>query len=246
MEHSSARDADFDKLGEAAGQPNEGVGATVKEELPAGAEGLSENQAEEQSAENKPEERAEAKAEQEPPAQRVQELEQLVQTLKTEVEEYKDKYLRSLAEMENYRKRSMRERSEYLKYQGEPILFDLLSIVDDFERALQHKEADPEKLRAGVELIYKMFKDLLSKWEVKGESAVGQEFDPTKHSALSRVPVDDAKPGTIINELKKLYYYKDKLLRAAQVVVAGEKPKAEEAGVEAEAPEEDSEKTEES
>jgi len=154
----------------------------------------------------------------------VKELESQVEALKREVEENREKYLRALAELENYRKRALRERSDYLKYQGEPILLDILPVVDNLERALQHKDADPEKLRAGIELIYKMLTDVLAKWEVHGESSIGREFDPKIHSAISRVAVDDAAPGTIISELKKLYFYKDKLLRAAEVVVAAEKP----------------------
>lgn len=146
--------------------------------------------------------------------------------LKAELAELKDKYLRSLAELENYKKRALKERSDLIKYQGEKVLSDMLEIGDNLDLALKHSEADPEKLKSGVALIHKMFMDTLSRWEVRSDSALGKEFDPNKHSALSKVPVDDAKPGTVINELKKAYFYKDKLLRPAHVVVADEKPKA--------------------
>ena len=144
---------------------------------------------------------------------------ELVQVRK-ELEETHDKYLRSLADLENYRKRVLKERSELLKYQGEKVLYDFLQVVDDFERAVSHLDADPEQIKAGVNLIYKNFLAVLEKWGVRGETTVGSLFDPAKHAAISKVPVDDAIPGTIINELKKAYFYKDKLLRPAEVVVA--------------------------
>jgi len=145
----------------------------------------------------------------------------------SEAAEMKDKYLRALAEFENYKKHVVKERSELLKYQGEKIFCDVLEVVDNFELALQHAGADPEKLKSGLELIYKKLVDLLSKWEVRPESSLGKPFDPAKHNAISQAPVIDAEPGTIISEFKKTYFYKDRLLRVGDVVVAS-KPEAEE------------------
>ena len=145
-----------------------------------------------------------------------------VEDLKLQLQDNKDKYLRALAEHDNYMKRSLRERSEYLRYQHKPVLFDLLNVVDNLERALEHAQADPAKVKEGVELIYKMFLDLLNKWEVRGESALGQLFDPTKHSALSRIKSGEVPAGTVLSQFKKAYFYKDQLLRAADVVVAVE------------------------
>lgn len=143
-----------------------------------------------------------------------------VARLRAEIEEHKDRYLRALAELENYKKRSLKERSEMLKYQGERIIFDLLEVADNLELAKSHSGADAEKIRAGLDLIHKLFVDVLGKWEIRSSSAMGKEFDPTQHQAISKVTVDDTKPGTVINELKKAYFYKDKLLRPADVVVA--------------------------
>ena len=143
--------------------------------------------------------------------------------LEAELAEFKDKYLRALAEVENTRKRALKEKSEILKYQGERILVDILEIADNFERALKEAEKDPESLKVGVPLIYKLLMDSLSKWEVKAESGLGKPFDPAKFRALSRVPVDDALPGTIVTEMRKTYMFKDRLLRAGEVVVAAEK-----------------------
>lgn len=140
--------------------------------------------------------------------------------LKADLASEKDQHLRTLAEFDNFRKRAIKERSELLKYQGEKAFQDLLDIQDNFELALKHADADPANLKQGVALIHKLFVEFFKKWEIKAESAVGQEFDPSKHSAISRVESKDARPGTVINELKKAYFYKDKLLRPAEVVVA--------------------------
>lgn len=149
-----------------------------------------------------------------------------IDQLRREVEDNKDKYLRALADMENFRKRSIKERSDLLKYQGDKIFLDILEVVDNLELAIAHGDSDPAKFKAGVELIHKRFIDILNKWEVKGESAIGQAFDSARHDAISKVSVDDAPPGTVINELKKAYFYKDKLLRPAEVVVVADRGNA--------------------
>lgn len=131
-----------------------------------------------------------------------------------------DKYLRALADAENIRKRAVKERSDLIKYQGEQIIVDLLSVVDDFELALANSGTEIEKFRQGVEMIHKRFLEVLGKWDVRGESAVGRSFDPVKHEAISKVSSPDAEPGSVVNELKKAFFYKDKLIRPGQVIVA--------------------------
>lgn len=146
---------------------------------------------------------------------------------KAEAQENREKYLRALADFENYKKRVIRERSELLKYQGERAFRDILEVMDNLELALSHRETgDVDKFREGVTLIHKLFIDVLHRWDVRGESGIGEIFDPTKHNAISRVPDPEAPAGTIVNELKKAYYYKDKLLRPAEVVVAEGVPEA--------------------
>ena len=143
-----------------------------------------------------------------------------VAELRQRVDETHDKYLRALADLENYKKRALKERSDLLKYQGEKVLYDMVEIADDLERALSHAGAEPEQFKAGIELIYKNFMGILNKWGVRGETAIGQPFDPNKFNALSKVRVDDTVPGTVVSELKKAYFYKDKLLRPGDVVVS--------------------------
>ena len=145
-----------------------------------------------------------------------------VQTLRTEISESRERYVRLMADFENYKKRALKEQSELLKYQGERLVVDMLDVMDNLELAITHSSAEPEKLRTGLEMIHKLFIERLGKWEIRGESGVGASFDPQKHAAISRVPGADAKPGTIVGELKKAYFYKDKLIRHGEVVVATE------------------------
>lgn len=137
-----------------------------------------------------------------------------------QLKEQNDRNLRLLAEFDNFKKRAMKERSELLKYQGEQIFVDLLDVLDNLELALGYTNADHEKLKAGLEMIHKMFLEKLSRWEVRPEVGMGQGFDPVKHNAISQVKDPNAKPGTIVGELKKTYFYKDKLIRPGEVVVA--------------------------
>ncbi len=139
-----------------------------------------------------------------------------------DAKENHERYLRALADFDNYKKRAMKDRSELLKYQGESVIVDLLEVADNLERAVSNEERDLNKLKEGLLMIEKQFIEVLSKAGVRGKSAIGQDFNPEMHQALSQVPSNDHKPGTIISELKKAYYYKDKLIRVGQVVVAGE------------------------
>jgi molecular chaperone GrpE len=136
--------------------------------------------------------------------------------------EMKDRYLRLMADFENFKKRALKEQSELLKYQGERVLVDLLEVLDNLELALTYSSAEYEKLKQGLEMVHKMFVERLGRWDIRGESSVGREFDPHRHLAISRVPGNSAKPGTILGELKKPYFYKDKLIRVGEVVVAAE------------------------
>lgn len=150
-----------------------------------------------------------------------------LQRLKAEVEELKDKHLRTLAEFENYKKRAIKERSELIKYQGENIVKDILTVVDDFERAIKFSDADPATLKDGLQMIYRSFIDTLSRHEIRAESGIGKKFDPIKHAAISKVPMADKEAEEIIDELKKPYFYKDKLIRVGEVVIAAPKEDSE-------------------
>jgi len=143
-----------------------------------------------------------------------------VVALRAEAADYKDKYLRTLAEFDNARKRFAKERGDLLRYQGESIVVDFLEAVDDLERAVEFAETDPTQLAAGVKGILKKLHGVMEKWEIRGDSGLNSPFDPVRFMAISQTPVAGVEPGTIVNVLKKAYSYKDKLIRVGEVVVA--------------------------
>ena len=139
----------------------------------------------------------------------------------------KDQFLRIAAEFENYKKRMMREKSMALKYAGEPILREILATVDNLERAITQGEANGvvaeqglSSLLEGVQLTLKSLVGTLGKFEVTPVESVGEAFDPTNHEALTMEPSDTVPANHILNELEKGYQYKDRLLRAAKVIVS--------------------------
>ena len=140
------------------------------------------------------------------------------ESLEAQLAEAKDRYLRLVADFENFKRRSLKEQSEVLKYQGEKIVVDMLEVLDNLELALTHSSASQESLKTGLEMVLKLFVEKLNKWQIRGESSVGAKFDPLKHAAISRVP--GAESGVIVGELKKPYYYKDKMIRCGEVIVA--------------------------
>lgn len=142
--------------------------------------------------------------------------------------EYKDlhdKYLRALAEMENFRKRVAREQAESVKYANERILSDLLSVVDNIERAILHsrEKKDFDALIDGLNLTMKEFNSLFEKYGVKWIESVGQPFDPTRHHAVSLVESETHPDNIIVEEFRKGYLLNDRILRPSLVSVAKRK-----------------------
>ncbi len=101
-----------------------------------------------------------------------------VEVLTKDLADAKDRYIRLMADFENFKKRALKEQSELLKYQGERLIVDLLDVLDNLELALTYSSADYEKLKAGLEMIHKIFVERLGRWEIRGEASVGAEFDP--------------------------------------------------------------------
>ncbi len=152
-----------------------------------------------------------------------EELEQKAKELEKQLNLLNDKYLRLAAEYDNYRKRTLREKAELIKTAGENILVDILPVMDDFERALEHIDSatDIEALKEGVELIYKRFKDFLKQKGVEEIEALGQPLDTDLHEAVQQVPAqDESQKGKIVHVVQKGYKLNDKVIRHAKVVVA--------------------------
>ncbi len=139
-----------------------------------------------------------------------------------EIASLKDKYLRSVAEFDNYRKRTLKERAELILNGGEKVLTAILPVVDDMERAIENgaKTDDPQVLREGMELIYHK---LLKVMEAQGVSTIettDADFDTDIHEAVAMVPgMGDDKKGKVIDCLQKGYKLNDKVIRHAKVAV---------------------------
>ena len=133
-----------------------------------------------------------------------------------------DRYVRQVAETENFKKRSLRERDDAIRFANETLLKDLLPVIDNLERAIAHAAGgeNGKPLVDGVEMVLKGFLDVLSKFGVSPIAAVGQPFDPSKHEAMAQVASDAHEPNTVVAELHRGYMLRDRLLRAALVSVA--------------------------
>jgi molecular chaperone GrpE len=139
--------------------------------------------------------------------------------LKVERDEVKELLLRRQAEFDNFRKRTERERSEYLQYAGMEMVKDLLPVLDDFERALKSDCGSPEYAK-GVEMIYNRMYEALKKLGLEPVDAAGKPFDPHLHQAVERVETSDSEDNIVLGEFQRGYYFKGKLLRPSMVKVS--------------------------
>ena len=130
-----------------------------------------------------------------------------------------DRLLRTRAEFENARRRSERQRSEYLQFAAMDLVKDLLPVVDDLERALKVETADRNYAR-GVELIYQRMYEMLKRMGLEPIETAGCQFDPNLHQAVERVPTEEAEDQTVLSEFQRGYNFRGKLLRPAMVKVA--------------------------
>ena len=171
----------------------------------------------------------EGQEEAKPPEVSVDELRKELQEAKKEAQEHYDRLLRVYAEFENYKKRVAREKSELVRYGNEDLLKEILPILDNLERALEHaSQGEGKGIREGVELVLAQFRQVLQRFGVIPISAVGEAFDPERHEAVMEEESDEVEPGHIISEIEKGYMLNDRLLRPAKVIVA--KAKEEEGG----------------
>ncbi len=139
--------------------------------------------------------------------------------LTEENRDLKDRYLRTLADFENYRKRADREKADFYKYALQGVLKELLPLLDNFDRALDHAE-EGDDFHKGVLLIYKQLLDVLRKHGVKPIDESGGRFDPNIHEAVVREEDPSVPSHTVTAVLQKGYFLHDRLLRPAMVKVA--------------------------
>jgi len=144
------------------------------------------------------------------------------ESLKKALAEINDKYVRLYAEFENYKKFIARNREEQLKYANESLMKDLLTVIDHLELALQHSlnKKVSTSLAEGVELTLKELKTVLEKYGLSSIDALGKPFDPIIHHAMTQIESTDTEENTVVQELRKGYKYKDRVIRATLVGVA--------------------------
>jgi molecular chaperone GrpE len=145
-----------------------------------------------------------------------------IEKLEEENRVCQDKLLRLAAEFENYKKRMIRERQASLKYAEQDILKDLLPAIDNLERAINQEEAtrDVNSLLEGVQLTLKGLEATVTKYGLEPIESVGKPFDPNLHEALVMEASSEIPAQSVLREFEKGYLYKDRLLRAAKVVVS--------------------------
>lgn len=161
------------------------------------------------------------------------EINKLKEQLKLKEAEAKDNYdrfLRTCAEFENFKKRAAREKEEFVKYSLERMVRELLPVLDNLERAVEHSKVSKDfgSLMEGVDMTLKQFLQCLDKFGVSPLGAMGERFDPTRHEAIMQLEEGDYDADTVVGEHQKGYVLNDRLLRPCLVTVAKGKRKLEE------------------
>lgn len=169
----------------------------------------------------KPESKEAPKADAHAPAQKPPEENPAVKELAA----MKDRYVHLLADFDNFRKRQVREREEWIQRANESLLKDLLPVVDHLELAIgKIKPEERDAFTEGIELVYKQFLGILEKHDVTPVDAEGEPFNADWHEALSQMPSETVPENTVIQQYRRGWALGGKLLRAAQVIVSSGKP----------------------
>lgn len=153
--------------------------------------------------------------------------EAFINQLKREVEDLKDRYMRLYAEFENYKRMVAREKEEIIKYSNEALITALIPSIDNLEMALKHAEELNSGLVEGIKLTLREILRVLEKTGLSQIDSYMKPFDPVYHEAMSMVERDDIEEMTVVEELRKGYIYKDKVLRPALVAVSKKPVKTE-------------------
>jgi molecular chaperone GrpE len=130
-----------------------------------------------------------------------------------------DKYLRAVAELDNYRKRAAREKTEIIKYGKEDVIKDVLPFMDSLDRALEHDNGDIKTFKDGVALIQEQLLNCLKKHGVERINTAGMDFDPNFHEALMQMESDQHEDNKIVSEMERGYLLNGRLLRPSRVCV---------------------------
>jgi molecular chaperone GrpE len=144
-----------------------------------------------------------------------------VDKLKAQLAEINDKYLRQVAEFDNFRRRNAKERIELIQTAGKDVITDLLDVLDDSERAQKQMEStdDVQLIKEGVLLVFTKLRNILQAKGLKPMDAKGQDFNADLHEAITEIEAGEKLKGKVVDEVTKGYYLNDKIIRFAKVVV---------------------------
>ena len=163
----------------------------------------------------------ESENQQESPEAPIEELNEL-DTLKKEVEEQKEKFIRLYADFDNYKRRNAKERVELIQTAGREVIQSMLEVLDDCERAEKqmNQSEDLKQIKEGIGLIFNKFRNILQSRGLKEMKSIGEAFNPDFHEAITEIPVpDETMKGKIVDEVEKGYTLNDKIIRFSKVVV---------------------------
>ena len=147
--------------------------------------------------------------------------EDVMQKLQAEIEEQKDKYLRLVAEFDNFKRRNAKERIELIQTAGKDVIISLLEVMDDCDRAEKQltETDDITAQKEGVQLVFNKLRNTLQARGLKAMQSINTEFDVEKHEAITEIEVEKKMKGKVVDEVEKGYYLNDKIIRFAKVVV---------------------------
>ena len=153
-----------------------------------------------------------------------QQSDERIKELEIQASEWQDKFLRKVAEFENYKRRTENDQLNLIKYAAESFVIKLLDVVDDFERSLVHIQdaKDTSTIEEGIKLVYNKLLKTLEEQGVKKIESVGQPFDVNFHEAVMQMQNDSVPPHTILDEIQSGYVYKDRVIRHSKVIVSDE------------------------
>lgn len=156
------------------------------------------------------------------PSEKILTLEAELIQARAKADEHYDHLLRMQADFDNYRKRTQKEKTDIIKYASERVVGELLPVLDNFERAVSAAQINPDfaAFSQGVGMILRQLQTALSKEGLKAIEALGQPFDPNLHDAVLRVESEEHPENTVVDELQKGYYLKEKVLRPSMVKVS--------------------------
>lgn len=151
----------------------------------------------------------------------VEEVDELT-AARQEAAQFQDRYLRSAAELDNFRKRTAKTRTEARDDTLRDVLLQIAPLLDNLRRALEQETDDAAAVRQGIEIIVTQFKDILGGYGLQEIEAKGKPFDPNEHEAMMQVPTADHPPGTVMQEMEKGFRLRDRVVRPSRVIVSSE------------------------